>query len=221
MLTTEQARRYYDGFGSKQDSQGWYEDAAIGMLVERARFEQASAVFELGCGTGRVAASLLAERLPPAARYLGIDVSSTMVELAGRRLASFGPRAEVRLADGSPRVEAAAGSFDRVFSTYVLDLLPEAAIERWLAEAQRLLAPGGLLCLVSLTNGVDVPSRTVAWLWGRVHALSARLVGGCRPIELVPFVSDGLWTVRFRRVVTAWGVPSEVLVASRNDSKDG
>jgi SAM-dependent methyltransferase len=215
VLTRAQARAFYDRLGARQDSQAFYEDRAVAELVLRADFEQARAVFELGCGTGRLAERLLAEWLPESSFYVGVDVSPVMERLARERVARFGERAEVRLISGSPSVEAAGGSFDRFLSTYVLDLLPEDEIRAWLAEAHRLLRPGGRLLLVGLTRGTTPLSRLVAGAWSGVHALSARLVGGCRPLELIPLLAEAQWESAQRKLVVAWGIPSEVVVARR------
>jgi ubiquinone/menaquinone biosynthesis C-methylase UbiE len=173
-------------------------------------------VFELGCGTGRVARALLAERLPSEAEYAGVDLSPEMVRLARERLAPFAERARVRLTDGSLPLPEPDGWADRFLSTYVLDLLSGDEIRAVLSEARRVLRPGGLLCLVSLTRGVNPLSRAVVTVWGALHALSPRLVGGCRPLDLEDFVreQDG-WKTRHRERLAAFGVPSEVLVAER------
>jgi trans-aconitate methyltransferase len=86
VLTPEQARRVDDRIGRAQDWQRFYEHAATAELVAHARFDEARAVVDLGCGTGRFAAQLLGEHLPPAATYVGVDLSPTMVTLASERL---------------------------------------------------------------------------------------------------------------------------------------
>jgi ubiquinone/menaquinone biosynthesis C-methylase UbiE len=121
VLTRSRARSYYDRIGSLQDTQAFYEDSALDDLIAHAALESAEKVFEFGCGTGRFAARLLAERLPPSASYLGIDQSSTMIDIAGRRIASYGGRAKVVLSGGSMRFPLADGSIDRVVSTKFLD----------------------------------------------------------------------------------------------------
>ena len=63
-LTSAQARAYYDGYGAKQDTQGWYEDKAMDELCAHAAFKEAGAVLEFGCGTGKLAHRLLDEELP-------------------------------------------------------------------------------------------------------------------------------------------------------------
>jgi ubiquinone/menaquinone biosynthesis C-methylase UbiE len=204
MLTHQQAITFYNHFGAKQDWQS---------------FETAQAVFEFGCGTGAFADLVLAHHLPQGARYLALDSSATMVRLARARLARFGARVVVRQTDSSLQFAEGAGSFDRVVSTYVLDLLAVPDIAQLLAEAHRLLTGGGRLCLVSLTPGSTRLSRLVTRAWTRIHALSPRLVGGCRPLELRDYLPGTGFRIDYVRVVTRFGVPSEVVVASRTSER--
>ncbi|MFQ5351241.1 MAG: class I SAM-dependent methyltransferase, partial [Thermoanaerobaculia bacterium] len=94
-LGRAEARTFYDRFGPRQDRQAFYEDAALEGLLAEGGFEGARSVAEFGCGTGRFAEILLAEKLPAEAVYLGVDLSPRMVELARTRLARFGGRARV------------------------------------------------------------------------------------------------------------------------------
>ena len=215
VLTTAQARAFYDRLGARQDAQSFYEDRALQVLVDHGTFSTATSVFEFGCGTGRFAKRLLAQALAPEARYVGVDVSSTMVRLAREQLRHWPDRAQVRFSDGSTKLEVADNSFDRFVSTYVLDLLSEEDISCLLAEAARILTDDGLLCLASLTYGDKPLSKLVPWAWEQVHVLHPLLVGGCRPIRLLGFLPTNRWRVRHREVVSAFGVSSEVVIAAR------
>lgn len=212
-LTVDETRAYYDRFGIKQDWQRFYEGTALRELLRYGGFEHARAVFELGCGTGAFARELLGERLPRHARYLGVDVSATMIGIATPRLARFGTRARVRLSDGGLRFDEPDGSFDRFVANYVLDLLDPAQITQTLAEAGRLLTADGRLCAVSLSCGVGWLSRGLSRLWDRVHRRRPQLVGGCRPLRLLDCMAPDRWRVLHHHIVTAFGIPSEVLIA--------
>jgi len=228
-LSADQARRFYDRIGRRQDSQGWYEDPATAELLAHGRFAEARAVFELGCGTGRFAARLLAEHLPEGALYRGTDLSPVMVDLAQKCLAPFGGRAEVRLVAGGPPSGEPAGAYDRFVSNYVFDLLSQEEIRAVLREAERMLEPGGLLCVASLSTGSNLASRCVARLWTAVYRWRPALVGGCRPLELRPYLAEDSWRVLHLARVAPWGVPSEAVVAerrppvraARTDSREG
>jgi ubiquinone/menaquinone biosynthesis C-methylase UbiE len=213
VLTPSQAKKFYDRFGTKQDAQAFYEDAAIDDLIAHAAFEQADSIFEFGCGTGRFASRLLGKHLSRSASYLGIDISKTMIDIAGQRLSPYAKRARVALSDGTMSFPLSDHSVDRVVSTYVLDLLSETDIQKAVFEAGRVLTPGGRLCLVSLTKGRAFVSRVVSKLWSALFRLYAPLVGGCRPVRLESFLDPQRWSIEYRNVVTQFGVPSEVLIA--------
>ncbi len=102
-------------------------------------------VVELGCGTAYISA-WLAKR---GARPVGVDPTPAQLATARRVMDETGIR--------FPLVEAAAeavplpdASFDLVVSEYGASLW--AVPERWVAEAARLLRPGGRLAF--LTNSV-------------------------------------------------------------------
>ena len=214
-LDHDEARRFYDRFGAWQDTQGFYERPAIERLIAHAGFGDARAVVEFGCGTGRFAAELLSSHVSTECRYLGLDVSSTMVSLARERVATFGVRAEVRQTDGAPRFDCDDESCDRVVSTYVLDLLPADEISALLVDARRILVAGGLFGATSLTRGERRSERVVASLLKRIHAVRPALLGGCRPIDIESALREEGWRICFRCVVSPFAIPSEVVIAQR------
>ncbi len=214
VLSREEARAFYDRFGRKQDLQRIYEDPAIELLLQYAGFETACAVVELGCGTGRLAARLLEELLPDDSKYLGLDISRTMIDLAQSRVAPWAERARVERTDGSLTLPVSDGAYDRFLSTYVLDLLSEEDIHAAVREARRVLAPGGRLCLASLTFGETFSSRLACRAWTAIHSLSPRLVGGCRPLRLEAFIGSD-WQSLHREIVCVLGICTEVLTARR------
>jgi SAM-dependent methyltransferase len=108
---------------------------------------------ELGCGTAFLSAGLARA----GARLVGIDLSPAQLASARRSQARHGPRFPLIEADAE-HVPLRDASFDLVVSEY--GAAPWCEPQRWLAEAARLLRPGGRL--VFLTNsvlaGLCVPS---------------------------------------------------------------
>jgi ubiquinone/menaquinone biosynthesis C-methylase UbiE len=139
-----------------------------------------------------------------------------MVGLAATRLAMWSERAKIRLLE-PPALELPGddGAFDRFLATYVFDLLYPEDGHALIAEARRLLVPGGLLALVSLTHGTTAKSRMVASGWSAITRRWPALVGGCRPIELRDLVTGPEWQLQAVEVVIRYGIPSEVVVARR------
>lgn len=215
MLSPDQIRTFYDRFGAKLDTQAFYEEPATRTLADHLELAACRSMLEIGCGTGRFAADLFRTRLAPDTRYLGVDVSGTMVRLARQRLAPFGERADVREADGTQDLACAERAFDRLICTYVLDLLPDEKICALLKNARRVLAPGGLAGFASLTSGPGLFSSLVSSAWNGIHRVSPYIVGGCRPIELLSYIPQSEWDLRFRDVVVSFAIPSEVVVVAR------
>jgi len=116
----------------------------IGALLGAAEVAAGHQVLDVGCGPGDLAAAAAAQ----GADTVGIDVAPSMV----RRAALAYPAIPFRVGSFEA-IPAGAGAFDAVGGAFVLNHVgrPELA----LAEALRVLRPGGWLALASW----DAPSR--------------------------------------------------------------
>ena len=214
-LTAEQTRRVYDRIGRIQNLQAVYEHRAIKAALAHADFAHALSVCELGHGTGALAERLLRDELPSDGRYTGIDISPRMHELATRRLNAYADRIELRLGNALPELPYPDASFDRFLATYVLNLLSPDDTTRALEEAHRVLLPGGLLCLASLTTGTTRPSRLLTRASETLWSLKPSLVGGCRPITITDHLDQTAWTLRHHKTITTLAITSDVVIAAR------
>lgn len=212
-LTPVEAARVYDRIGRFQDWQAFYEGPAVNDLIAHVHLDSARSLFELGCGTGALAARLLAEHLPARATYLGVDVSPHMVRLSRERLERWADRARVLPTDGLLPLSGADGTYSHFLAVYVFDLLSEAYARAVLRETARLLQPGGRVGLVSLAPGRSRLARLVGGAWGALWELAPGLTCGCRPLDLGSLLEQG-WVTEYRALVEAWGVASEVIVAT-------
>jgi ubiquinone/menaquinone biosynthesis C-methylase UbiE len=97
-------------------------------------------VLEIGAGSGAMAAELLA--MHRSVRLTVTDYDHAMVDAAAARLSSFGDRVSARQADATA-LPFADSRFDVVLSWVMLHHTVEW--ERALAEAIRVLRPGGQL----------------------------------------------------------------------------
>ncbi len=115
-------------------------------------------MLDLGCGTGWFSKGACERR----ARVVSLDISPALARIARRRAQTLAISAD------ACRAPFAAGSFDLIISSEMLEHLPEP--ERGIQEIARLLAPGGIAILTT-------PNRH--WLWLVNAATQLRL----RPYE--------------------------------------
>jgi SAM-dependent methyltransferase len=107
---------------------------AIGTLLPAAAGGTAR-IADVGCGTGIVTARLLR----PGRSVIGIDRSAGMAAVAATRLPGHITLGSVT------RLPLASGSVNVVTMVWLLHLLGEAEAAAAVAEAGRVLSPGGLL----------------------------------------------------------------------------
>lgn len=205
-ITRSEARQIYDRLGAGLELTTPFEGRARTLALDLLAVRPGQQVLHVGVGTGAEHAALQ-RAVGPAGLVVGCDLSRGMLELTRRRAAT-------PLCEGdAARLPFGAQRFDRLFSAYMLDLLPLAEIPLVLAEFRRVLRPDGRLALVSLTEGADPPSRLFIAGWKLVYQLNPRCLGGCRPLQLVALLASAGFTVE-RHVVVQLGFPSEVLVGT-------
>jgi ubiquinone/menaquinone biosynthesis C-methylase UbiE len=165
-------------------------------------------VLDVGVGTGREHLHIQ-EGIAPDGLAFGLDLSSVMLKLCRQRTNAPLCQADAR------RLPYPAGSFDRLYAAYVLDVIPLSAIPNTLEEFRRVLKPGGCLVAISMTEGTGLPSRAVMGAWKAAYRLSPYTCAGCRPLHLRQMVEAAGMHIAHRVVVTQLGLPSEIIAASK------
>ena len=137
-------------------------------LFSLIKVREGLSVVDLGCGTGELTC-LLASRLPGSS-VVGIDSSDEMLEQARSRNC---PGVSFRRCE----VEAAAGSWDLVFSNAVLHWVEDH--HRLLPRLFGLLRPGGQIALQIPSNNAS-PSHTAIIDTAREEPFRSALQGWYR-----------------------------------------
>jgi ubiquinone/menaquinone biosynthesis C-methylase UbiE len=151
---TERVRRIQDKEAPRYDRQmGFFDRVLFGGGREWACSQVRGEVLEIAIGTGR--------NLPfysPEVRLTGIELSSEMLAIARDRAERLGREVDLRLGDAQS-LELEDESFDTVIITFGLCSIPDdrAAV----AEARRVLRPGGRLVLLEHVRSPVRPVRVV------------------------------------------------------------
>ena len=157
------------GGGLEPGSRAYFErvrekrrDHELRFLKEFDPFAAAAGktVLEVGCGAGYDAY----EFCRAGADYSGLDITPENVVRARQHLAHFGFAPSLTQGDGEA-LDFADASFDMVFSNGVLHHTP--GLERALAEACRVLKPGGHL-FVTLYHRDSLFHWVSLWLFGYI-----------------------------------------------------
>ena len=127
-------------------------------VLRHARIEARSRVLDIGCGTGRLLAQ--AARREPSAVLVGIDEDRDSIEIARDRARSAPAPIELHLASAE-RMPFTREYFDIAVAVFVVGSMPGTTRTAVLAEALRVLKPGGRLLAVD---------------WARAGCIAARLV---------------------------------------------
>lgn len=181
---------------------GFRLDAPVKPPTSRFLGSGEGKVLDLGCGSGRFSIGLLLSR--PRATVVGLDNWSadyirgngSDLLLANAKAAGVGDRISPRSAD-MRALPFEDGSFDAVVSAYAIDHLDAEGIVVALAEAARVLRPGGELLILNMNRD--------AWaifaytpLYG-LHSSGASLAlhgGASHP----PVSPDAHWRARLEHV---------------------
>jgi ubiquinone/menaquinone biosynthesis C-methylase UbiE len=114
-------------------------------------------VLDFGCGAGRLSQALAAH----ADEVTGVDVAPAMLDTA-RSLDRTGGRCTFVLNERPDLSLFGDGTFDLIYSELVLQHLPKALIERYLAEFLRVLRPGGVAVFQCTTKPLNT-AKGLVW----------------------------------------------------------
>lgn len=186
------------------------EDKALSRLLVIAEVSDGMQILEIAVGTGRLLEKLLA--LNPSGVNEGIDLSPAMLGHARRRLARSGKTDSYHLHEGSAyKLPYETASFDRLFNTFMLDLLPVEDYPHVLGEFIRVLKPGGRLAVAYFSQGRKWSNRIWPWLAKHFPAL----LTGCRPVDLEPVLRKAGFQILSQESISQNTFPSTIVFAQK------
>jgi ubiquinone/menaquinone biosynthesis C-methylase UbiE len=217
-LSREQTQANYDRLSPFYDLlAGSSERACRAAGLELLAAGPGERILEIGPGTGH-ALHHQAGKLAPDGVVIGLDLSAGMLRVARERLRVAGTQTNTGLAVGdAAAVPFAAGTFDRIFMAFTLELFAQADSMAVLAECRRVLRPGGRIAVVSLClEARSALSRGMLALYQWSHRVFPAVVD-CRPIEPGSLLLQAGFAIQAQKVLSMWGLPVGVVLAMKND----
>lgn len=136
---------------------GFREGAWRRLAVQTLRLSPGDTVVDMGCGTG-LNFPLLEERVGPAGRIVGVDLTDAMLEKARDRVDREG-WANVELVRSDAADYAFPAGVDGILSTCALTLVPE--YDDVIARGCDALRPGGRLAVFDLKEPACWPEWAI------------------------------------------------------------
>ncbi len=173
----------------------------------RLHIEDGESVLEVGIGPGRTLAALV--KVNPSGWTEGIDATPAMCAQARHRL-SNSPHARYGIRPGTATaLPYSDDTFDAVFSSYTIDVLPSPQIRPALAELHRVVRPTGRLVLVYMAP----PEHPLERTWAAVARCCPLLLGGDRPLDLQRSLRKTGFSIQSHTTHTQLGLRSAIVRA--------
>ena len=157
------------------------------IALKMADIKNGEKVLDIGFGTGWVLERMVPQVGKEHTTY-GLDYSEGMKRVALENLKKKQLDTSVDLATANIKaMPYEDDTFDLVFISFVLDLLPQEDISKALAEAKRVVKPGGRLIIVSMTKQGGGIYRAARWLYEWMYYKWPTILGyrtSCRPLYI-------------------------------------
>jgi ubiquinone/menaquinone biosynthesis C-methylase UbiE len=167
-------------------------------LLVQAGLQPRQRVLDIGCGTGSLA--ILIKQMLPSVEVVGLDPDEMALARARRKARRAG--VQIQFDPGfSDALAYTAGSFDRVFSSFMFHHLERGGKETTLREVRRVLKAGGRLHLLDFGGPADSGQR---WVGRGLHA-HPRLEDNSESTVLALMTEAGLTDAAMTRRCTLLG----------------
>jgi ubiquinone/menaquinone biosynthesis C-methylase UbiE len=212
---------------SKKEAQSGYDklsrwyDISVGPFEKKFRTagleklapKNGELILEIGFGTGHCLLST-AQSVGESGKVYGIDLSSGMVERAGRRIQSAGlaDRVILKCCDAL-KVPYKSNFFDAVFMSFTLELFDTPEIPVVLKECNRVLKPGGRVCIAAMSKSSKDTIMIRAYEWA--HKKFPKLFD-CRPIYAEQALEEAGFASIDAETMSMWMLQLVIAAAVKN-----
>jgi ubiquinone/menaquinone biosynthesis C-methylase UbiE len=189
---------FYDFWGKITESKAINEAVSISDMGDNI------VVLDVGVGTGQLFRRILSENNH--GLNFGVDLSAGMLAKAKTKFKSS--KANYLLSFGNAfELPYKSESIDYLFSSYVLDLLPEENFNTILNEFSRLLKTHGKGIVITMAMGKYWYNR----LWYLAAKYFPALLTNCRPIEISDYLISAGFNIVEKVNISQNTFPSEII----------
>jgi len=119
------------------------------VLIRELQLRGDERILDVGCGPG--VSTLELAKLLPKGEVIGVDITERMLELARQRAEAHRLKNIKFLREDAMSLSFPDGSFDVVFSSYLLPWVPQ--VDQAISEMQRVLKVGGKIGIITAAPG--------------------------------------------------------------------
>ncbi len=189
---------FYDFWGKITESKAINEAISISGISDNIK------ALDIGVGTGQLFEKIILKNKN--GLNFGVDLSPGMIAKAKDKFRALPVKHLLSLGNAF-NLPYKNESFDFIFSSYVLDLLPEDSFNIVLTEFKRVLKMKSTGILLTMSMG----SKWYNTIWYLLSKYFPSLLTNCRPVNLKDYVKSCGFKIIDNRIVSQNTFPSEII----------
>ena len=189
---------FYDYWGKLTETKAISEAISISGISDNIK------VLDVGVGTGQLFVKIITENKN--GLNFGVDLSPDMISKAKNKLKTVPEKFLLSLGNAF-NLPYKNKSFDFVFSSYVLDLLPEDSFNNVLKEFNRVLKMNSTGVLITMSMGSKWSNK----IWYLLSKYFPSLLTSCRPVSLKHYLESSGFKIVETRIISQNTFPSEII----------
>ena len=194
---------FYDFWGKLTESK------AISRAVSVSDISDDIRILDVGVGTGQLFNRILSRNKN--GLNFGIDLSPGMIAKAKEKFSAAKVKNLLSIGNAL-QLPYKTESIDYIFTSYVLDLLPEEKFSTVLNEFSRVLKTGGSGIIIMMSMGEKWYNK----VWYLLARYFPSILTNCRPVELSRPLTEAGFSIETKQTISQNTFPSEIIKFRKN-----